>query len=216
MKLFGKEKEVVDLILRHCAKTGEVLVAANDILRRTIEGSDKPDGQDARRVRHLEEEADQMLREARELMYSGAYLPLVRADIYRLLSRVDDVANMAEQSCDVACLQNPDIPDQYHEKLLAILDLTADCFAQLSCALAQYVDRKGDTATMRQHMHRVNKLESDVDHNGREITHELFLSGIPKAEKLHIQLFLNSIISISDATEDAADALDLVAVKSIV
>lgn len=216
MKLFGKEKEVVDLIYRHCAKTGEVLAAANDVLTRAIEGKGTPEGHDARKVGNLEEEADALLREARDLMYSGAYLPQIREDIDHLLSRVDDIANKAEECCDVACLQQPLIPVEYHADLLAILDLTGSCFSELSAALAQYIDRKGDTDQMRQHLHLVSKLESQVDHNARRITRQLFQSNIAKAEMLHLQAFLNSLIRISDVTEDAGDVLNRLGVKALV
>lgn len=216
MKLFGKEKEVVDLILRHSDKTGAVLAAATDVLRRTIDGQELPQGHDAKVVGRLEEEADQLLREARDLMYSGAYLPLIRADLYRLLTRVDEVANKAEDSCDVVCLQRPAIADEYHAGLRTILDLTQNCYSRLSAALRLYVDRKGDRKQMREHLDMVSEIESEVDHHARDITRRLFQSSIPRADKLHLQVLLDAISGISDAAEDAADALNLLGVKAIV
>ena len=89
MILFKKEKEVIELIIKH-------LDLAVDSLKTGIQTIDcylKDDIGDAKRlareVRSLESDADIVRYNLRDKLYSGAYLPLLREDIYKLIESID-------------------------------------------------------------------------------------------------------------------------------
>lgn len=214
--MFKKEKQVVELIVSHADKTAECVEIVVSVLKACLPGGDGSAAVDAGAVGELERDADGLLREIREVMYSGAYLPLIRGDIYRLMSKIDDVANKAEECCDLCYLQKPIVGEEYQRELVAIMDLTIDCYSELREALRSYFDPKGELDQQRTHLHNVGKLETAIDTKARQLTEQIFASAAPLAEKLHLQMFLASIIRISDVTEDAADELDLLSVMSIV
>jgi uncharacterized protein Yka (UPF0111/DUF47 family) len=103
MLIFKKEKRVIGLIMEHIEKTAECVHATTDNIRVYLNGDHSEDSDaagrvSATRVNSLEAEADALLREIRDLLYSGAYLPQIRGDLYRLMSSVDMVTNTAEDS----------------------------------------------------------------------------------------------------------------------
>ena len=63
---------------------------------------------------------------------------------------------------------------------------------------------------------RVSEFESRIDKSEREMTARIFKTNMDKGEKLHLRRCLRKITAISDATEDAADQLQWVSVKSII
>ncbi|MCK5721331.1 MAG: DUF47 family protein, partial [Gammaproteobacteria bacterium] len=89
MALFKKEKAVDELILKHldmvedCVKTsrkaGEFYLQ-DDISQAKVH---------ARSSQSLESQADLIRHDIRDKLYSGAYLPLLREDIYKLVESID-------------------------------------------------------------------------------------------------------------------------------
>jgi predicted phosphate transport protein (TIGR00153 family) len=216
MLIFKKEKAVIELIFRHIDKTAECVRATIDSLRAYIADNDSDSRAAVRLVNSIESEADALLRDIRDMLYSGAYLPQIRGDIYRLMSAIDDVSNKAENCFDHFHYQFPEIPDEYVADIDAILDLTLECFSALQKGLKAFFGPKDKLEKVRKHGMRVSEFESRIDELERELTARIFKTTMDKGEKLHLQRCLRTIAAISDATEDAADQLQWVSVKSII
>jgi predicted phosphate transport protein (TIGR00153 family) len=216
MQIFKKEKAVVELILQHIKTTRECIQAAIDSVNAYVAGEVTESKASLGEVNRLESEADDLLRDIREVLYSGAYLPQMRGDIYGLMSRIDKVTNKAEDCFDHFYYQSPVIPKEFQTEIDAILELTRECFVACEKALNAYFGPKDKLNKVRKHGRRVSELESRIDEIERETTARIFRSSLDKAEKLHLSSSLRKITSISDATEDATDRLQWVSVKSIV
>jgi predicted phosphate transport protein (TIGR00153 family) len=216
MKVLKKEKKVVELALDHLAKTGEALQLMIDAMRAYVVGDvDKLD-EVTNIVDELESEADDALREIRDLLYSGAFLPTIRGDLFRLLSEVDKIANCVESSLDFVDQQRPSSVEEYRTDFKSILDLTGDCFHALRHALEAYFDPKVDIDELRTHASAVSQIESTIDGVQCSLTSAIFQSDLPLPEKLHLAQLLGLIVSVSDQAENAADELELLSLKSII
>ncbi len=216
MLIFKKEKAVTELIFRHIDKSAECVQATIDSLRAYIADNDSDSTEAARLINRLESEADALLREIRDMLYSGAYLPQIRGDIYRLMSSIDRVNNKAEDCFDHFQNQFPVIPDEYAAEFDTILDLTSECFSVLQKGLKAFFGPKDKIEKVRKHGKHVSEFESRIDALEREVTIRIFKTTMDKGEKLHLRSSLGRITAISDATEDAADQLQWVSVKSII
>ena len=216
MLIFKKEKAVIELIFRHIDKSAECVQATIDSLRAYLADNNSDSTAAVRLVNSLESEADTLLREIRDMLYSGAYLPQIRGDIYRLMSAIDGVSNKAEDCFDHFHYQFPEIPDEYVTDIDTILDLTLECFSTLQKGLKAYFGPKDKLEKVRKHGMRVSEFESRIDVLERELTARIFKTAMDKGEKLHLRRCLRKIVAISDATEDAADQLQWVSVKSII
>lgn len=216
MLIFKKEKAVIELILQHIATTRDCVQSTIDSLKAYVAGEFSESRASISQVNQLESEADTLLREIRELLYSGAYLPQIRGDIYGLMSAIDKVSNKSEDCFDCFYYQSPEIPEEFEAELVAILDLTLECFASFEKALNAYFGPKDKLNKVRKHSKRVSELESRIDEIEREMTGRIFKSSMDKGEKLHLRRSLHKVVRISDATENAADRLEWVSVKSVV
>ena len=216
MLIFKKEKQVVELALTHADKTGESLAIMAASVKAFAAGDLEQLADSTAHVHRLETEADGILRDIRELLYSGAYLPTIRGDIYRLLSAVDDVTNKVEGCLDFVNYQKPASLDTYQSEIIAILDLTEGCFSELRKALRAFFKPKGTVEKLREHARDVGEIESLIDAKERALTLQIFDSALPIGEKLHLVQLLAKITQISDEIENTADGLELVSLKSII
>jgi predicted phosphate transport protein (TIGR00153 family) len=216
MLIFKKEKAVIELVLQHIDTTRNCVQATIDSLQAYIAGEFSESRASISQVNQLESEADTLLREIRDMLYSGAYLPQIRGDIYGLMSTIDDVSNKAEDCFDYFHYQTPNIPEEFKPEMAKILELTLECFLSFEKALRAYFGPKDKLDKVRKHSKRVSEMESRIDEIEREMTVRIFKSSMDKGDKLHLSGCLHVVARISDATEDAADRLEWVSVKSII
>lgn len=216
MAIFKKEKAVTELIIKHldmvenCVnaslKAGEYYLQA-DISQAKIHARDS---------RGLESEADLIRHDIRDKLYSGAYLPHLREDIYKLVESIDKVANAAEACCDFILNQRPAVPKETESDFLAVTRMSLGIIVSLKLAVLCYLKGDCKIETVRDHTREIGFQESRVDKLEWDLTKEIFISEIDFAHKLHLKLCLDSIVEVSDRAEDAGDQLELATLKSMV
>jgi len=109
--IFRKEKEVIELIKKHINTAEECLGTVMEAVETYLKG-DIPEAKSlALKVDEIETQADFIRYKIRDKLYSGAYLPMVREDIYNLIEGIDRVCNAAEACCDFFLDQRPEIPE---------------------------------------------------------------------------------------------------------
>jgi predicted phosphate transport protein (TIGR00153 family) len=216
MLIFKKEKETRKLVLSHVATTQECIMEARSVLEDYIAGDVEAAIARAKRVIEIESEADQLKRQTRELLYSGAFLPQIRSDIYRLIEAVDSVAGQAESVSNLLAQQKPEIPEEFESEFLEIFSLCVTCFNELRKALKDYFKPKGMLEELNQHVARVSELETAVDVREAEMTRRIFETSMEHSKKLHLRELLRKIADIADKAEDASDELEFAALKSVV
>jgi len=215
MFLFKKEKEVVELIMKHldmvedCAKAS--LKAGEFYLQDDI-GQAKIH---SRKSRSLESEADLIRHDIRDKLYSGAYLPLLREDVYKLVESIDKVANAAEACCDFFLNQRPAVPKEMGSSFLAVTRESLGIIVSLKLAVLCYLKGDCKIETVRDHTREIGLQESRVDKLEWDLTKEIFISELDFAHRLHLKLCLDSIVEVSDRAEDAGDQLELATLKSL-
>ena len=213
---FKKEKEVIELILKHLELVEDSL--KNGI--RTIEfylddniGEAKILG---RKVRSEESEADIVRYKTRDKLYSGAYLPLLREDIYKLIESIDKVANAGEACCDFFLNQRPLIPAELRPAFVEVVRESLGIIDNLKLAVLCYFKGECKIEIVREHTKEIGMQESRVDKFEWDLTKAILTSPMDLAHKLHLRLCLESVVEVSDRAEDAGDQLELATLKSMV
>jgi predicted phosphate transport protein (TIGR00153 family) len=169
-----------------------------------------------REVRDMESEADLIRRDIGDKLYSGAYLPLLREDIYRLVDRIDRVANAGETCCRFFLNQRPVIPEELKADFLTVSQESLGTIVSLRLAVQCFFKGECRIDVVREHTREVANEESDVDKLEWDLTKAIFTSTLDHSQKIHLKLCLDSIAEVSDRAEDAADQLELAALKSMV
>lgn len=215
MLIFKKEKAARKLALEHFAKTHDCLRISFAVLEQFMAGDIELAKQSAKEVIKLESEADTLKHELRDVLFSGAFLPNIRSDVYRLVDSVDKVADMGETSSHFVVYQRPAIPDYFHSDMKEICKLCLSCYEELREGLKCFFKPKGEIELLRDHASNVGDLETEVDNLQADFTRKIFESSMGMGEKIHLCQLLKYVTRIADRAEDAADELQFAAMKSV-
>ncbi len=213
--LFKKEKEVIDLIEQHVDKMEACLETAMDTLQAYLEDDIARAKTLARQTDALESEADMIRHQVRDRLYSGAYMPVLREDIYKLVESLDRVANAAEKCCDTFLNQRPEVPSELKPHFLKIVRASLGIGAPLKHAVLCYLQGICPVEVSRQHAREVGMAESKVDSLEWDLTKLIFSSELSYGHKVHLRRCLDNIASVSDRAENSADQLELVSLKTM-
>ena len=215
MLLFKKEKQVIEYILKHLDLVEDSLKTGIKTIDNYLAGNISEAKVLARRVRNLESEADVVRYETRDKLYSGAYLPLLREDIYKLIESIDKVANAGEACCDFFLNQRPVIPEEMKPHFLAVVRESLGIIDNLKLAVLCYFKGECKIETVRDHTKEIGLQESRVDKLEWDLTKVILTSSMELAHQLHLRLCLESIVEVSDRAEDAGDQLELATIKEM-
>lgn len=214
--LFKKEKKVIELILKHLDMTEETVKDSLKAIQYYIDGNISEAKVWGRKTRSNESEADIIRYEIRDKLYRGAYLPLLREDVYKLVESIDKVGNAAEACSDFFLNQRPLIADELKPYFLDIGKESLGIIGSLKLAVMCYLKGDCKIETVRDHTREIGIQESRVDKHEWDLTKEIFNSELDFAHQSHLKLCLDSIVEVSDRAEDAGDQLELATLKSMV
>ena len=216
MILFKKEKEVIELIEKHANKVEECVTTSFRTLQAYLNGDIANAKKLARQVDNLESQADLIRHQVRDRLYGGAYMPLLREDVYKLVESVDTVANAAEKSCDAFLNQRPVIPELLKQDFLTIITVSTSVIEPLKEALLCYLKGLCPMEVARQHSKDVGLIESKVDSLDWDLTKKIFSSDLAYSHKLHLKICVEHVAGLTDKAESAADYLEIVALKAMI
>jgi predicted phosphate transport protein (TIGR00153 family) len=217
MVLFKKEKQVVEFILKHLDMVEECMLNAIKTIEFYLEDNISEAKVWARKTRSIESEADLIRYGIRDKLYSGAYLPLLREDVYKLIESVDKVGNAGEACSDFFLNQRPKIPEEMKPHFLAVARDSLGIIEPLKMAVLCYFQGECKIEVVREHTKNIGMQESRVDKLEWDLTKEIFTStSLDFAHQLHLKLCLDAISEVSDRAEDAGDQLELATLKSMV
>ena len=216
MILFKKEKEVLKLIEKHADKVDECMSTTLSTLQAYLKNDIVNAKKLARQVDNLESQADLIRHQIRDRLYMGAYMPILREDVYKLVEGLDMVANVAEKCCDTFLNQRPVIPDLFQKDFLTIIIASTGVIKPLKHALLCYLKGLCPMEVSRQHAKDVGMVESNVDSMDWDLTKKIFLSDLRHSHKLHLKICVEHIVDLTDKAEYAADYLELVALKTMI
>jgi predicted phosphate transport protein (TIGR00153 family) len=210
--LFKKEKVINELILRHVESVCRCIQLALETVREYLNDNLNESKSLALKVDKSETETDNILRDIMSRLYSGAYLPSLRSDIFHLIQYLDSVANAAEACCDFFLDQRPGIPEDMKPRFLSIMEKSIASCAPLGESVSSFFKNE-DIETIREKAGEVGILESAVDKEEWDITRDIFKTDLDYGHKIHLKQCLESIVTISDRAEDTSDQLQLIIIK---
>jgi predicted phosphate transport protein (TIGR00153 family) len=215
------ERDVRAMLNEHVDMVRAVLQKALDTIERYL--NDNLDGAkaSARKVDDLESQADKVLRRIIVCLQGGAFLPIMRKDIFQLVSAVDEVANAAEKFCDFCLSQRPEIPEAFRGAFVDITRANVEMFPDLKEAtetlrLGQFGWVGDDVSPFKKLAEKIGIQESDIDDQEWKLTREIFNSDLPLDNKMHIQALLTGITKISDLIEDVADRIQILITREAI
>lgn len=216
MLIFKKEKRVAKLIQSHVDKIDECLRKSIEVMIHYLDGNQFEAENSNRTVNDLETEADTIRYEILDKLYAGAFLPMIREDIVKLVVNMDGIANAVERCSDFFVTQKPEIPEDQKPRWNELVHASWKTFDPLRDAMRLYFKPKGKVDEVRSLAKQVGMQESVVDQIEASLTTKIFSSSLDLSRKMHLQQGLYCIVLISDRAEDCTDQLELTCLKSVV
>jgi uncharacterized protein len=213
---FKKEKKVIELILKHLDLAVDSLMSGIQTIEYYLEDDIANAKRLGREVRSIESDADLVRYDLRDKLYSGAYLPLLREDIYKLIESIDKVANAGEACCDFFLNQRPKIPATLKPAFIEVVNESLGIVDALKLAVLCYFKGECKIETVRAHTKEVGLQESRVDKLEWDLTKTIFTSDLEFSRQMHLKLCLDRIAEVADRAEDAGDQLELATLKSMI
>ncbi|MDI7258897.1 MAG: DUF47 family protein [Thermodesulfobacteriota bacterium] len=215
MGFFGKtkEEEVKRMILQHLNKVQECLEQTQKMMIHYMKGQIEEAKSDALRTDHLETEADHIRRSIVDSLYKGAFMPIFRVEIHNFIEKVDLIADNAEVCSDFFLGQRPDIPEEFKERFLKVIQDTLPMFLCLKEATENFF-AQGDHEFIRKKVTEIGISESAIDDKEWKLTRDIYTSNLHLAQKNHLKRSLETVTSMSDQIEDTSDWLEVLLISS--
>lgn len=160
----------------------------------------------------LETDADKNRRKVENILYTQSLMPQLRGDIMRLLEVLDDIIDLAKENLYQFDVEIPKIPAELNADLIKLTELSCSAISAVIPAARAYFR---NPEAVKEKINRVYLYEKEADKLADTIKRRVFQElNIEKlSEKFHLRYFTLHIESLSDAAEDCADMLSIMAIK---
>lgn len=210
MMLWGKQKKIEALVIKHLNKVVETLDNFQDSLYSYLDGDIDQADRLALATHKAESRADDIRREVEAELLGGALLAPSRRNILEIIERVDGLANAGEAALDYIMLQHIQIPNEIKEQLHGIGEKTGEISREVKQAMQMMFD---DIGQVTEHTKAIEIKEGEIDRLERDAIKIVFEMDIDLAEKLQLRGMIEQLVEISDRAEDLSDRIDIVVVE---
>jgi predicted phosphate transport protein (TIGR00153 family) len=156
------------------------------------------------RIEELEHAADRITRDTVELLHTTFVTPLDRDDIHRLISRMDDVLDLIQDTAEALNLY--DI-QQITSEACDLAELLKECCVRMQGA-ARLLSSSAAHATAVRLCNEIDGLESQADRVLRAAISKLFREERDVRQLLKLEAIYQLLESATDRCEDVANVIE--------
>ncbi len=197
-KFFDLFNEHAELIIQGSRELAALMASGDDMERR------------AHNVESLEKRGDKITRNAIELLHKTFITPIDRDDIHQLISEMDDILDLIEDSAQLIFLYNVQVLPPEAKKLA---DICVDCCEKVKSAvgLLSSMDNADAILTICQ---EIDRLESEADHVMRAAIGRLFRDEPDVRELIKLRTVYEHLETVTDRCEDVANIIQSIVLEN--
>lgn len=202
-KLMPREHRFFELFDRHAAQ----VVAASTVLSELLRGFNREEDRRAERIARileLEHNADKVTHETVALLHRTFVTPLDREDIHRLISRMDDVLDLIQDTAE--SFQLYDVRNLTPEAC-ELADLVHECCLDMQQAVT-LLSNLGHAAQILKLCNEIDRLESQADRVMRTALSKLFREESDVRQLIKLETVYQLLESATDRCEDVANIIE--------
>ncbi len=156
-------------------------------------------------IKAVEHRADDITHRAFARLHTQFITPFDRAEIHRLLSRIDDVLDLADAAAERLGLYDIEQVLPEARELASVLVAQAEKMAEVVRGLRTY---RKDSATVLGGCREINALENQADSLTRRTMAKLFRRGSDPLTVVKWKEIIDLIESATDRAEDVANVIE--------
>jgi uncharacterized protein len=208
-RLMPRERRFFDLFDQHAA----LIVAASAVLCELLEGfireEHEREGRIAR-ILELEHAADRVTRETVSLLHRTFVTPLDREDIHQLISRMDDVLDLIQDTAE--SFQLYDVRHLTPEAC-ELARLVHECCLRMQRAV-HLLSNMAESAQILQLCNEIDGLESSADRVMRTALSKLFREEGDVRQLIKLDTVYQLLETATDRCEDVANIIEGVVLEN--
>ena len=161
-------------------------------------------------IESIEKRADKITRTTIELLHKTFITPIDRDDIHQLISKMDDILDLIEDSAQLMFLY--DVRDPTPEaKKLADICVTCCEKVKVAVALLSSMDNAAEIMTI---CNDIDRLESEADHVMRGAIARLFREEPDVRELIKLRTIYEHLETVTDRCEDVANIIQGIVIEN--
>lgn len=198
-RLFPRETPFFDLFERHAAR----IVAAAKAFQSLAEHGDEFEKR-AREIKQIESEADSITHQCVEALHRTPRTPFGRDEVYRLVTRMDDIVDGIEAAAERFVLYDLNRTTPECRELASVLVRSAE---QIAAALGGMRYVRGDRGVLERCI-EINRLENEGDTILRTALGKLFRTEKDPITLIKWKEIYELLEQATDRCEDVANIIE--------
>lgn len=166
--------------------------------------------QTSKKIKTIEHDSDKLRRDIESRLYEQNLIPDMRGNILQLVENLDKVINLFDEVAHKFYIEQPDIPEVYHEQLRKLVRQVSECAENMAISSRAFFR---DLVTVRDYSKKVYFLEHESDKTSARLREEIYDSDMELAHKNQLNTFIEEVADIADLAEDCIDSLLIFAIK---
>ncbi len=205
-----------DLLIENIDKYFDTIDSAllifKDGVRNFLYTSSEAFGNNLQSMAQLETEANHLRRSIENALYTQTALVRSRGDIMRLLEKLGHIVNLLSDSLLQFEIENPFIPSELNNEFIKLTEFaTLAVESALPAAKAYFREPEVITDKISRVYFYKKETKKYAQSIKRKVFHEMMT--LKLSEKFHLRYFALHIENLSDAAEEVADQLSVMAIK---
>jgi predicted phosphate transport protein (TIGR00153 family) len=197
--------EFFEFFERHAAKTLE----AAQMLHAMLENPTPDAERQAAAIKSIEHEGDQITHRTMEMLHQTFITPIDRAEIHRLISRLDDILDLVDSTAERIWLYQL---LEVQPEALSLANVLIHAVTEVRKAMTQLRNLKDRSAILRTCM-EINRYENEGDQLIRKAVARLFREERDAIRVLKWKEIYDYLEDAVDRCEDVANVLEGVALE---
>jgi len=207
-RLMPREGRFFSLFDSHAKLIVEGALALEDVLRNYEIKKDREAG--IKTIEDAEHGADRITHETVQLLHTTFVTPFDRDDIHRLISRMDDVLDLIQDTGESLVLY--DI-QKVTPEATQLAELLRRCAERVQSAVGLMASM-ADAPAILKICQEIDRLESDADKVMRSAISELFRNESDVRQVIKLKAVYESLESATDKCQDVANVIESVVLEN--
>lgn len=207
-----KTDELIENIDNYFNSIDSALLVFKDGVRNFLYSSQDAFGGNLQNMSQLETEATMLRRSIENALYTQTALVRSRGDIMRLLEKLGHIVNILNDSLLQFEIENPFIPSELNQEFIKLTEFaTLAVESTLPAAKAYFREPEAISDKISRVYFYKKETKKYAQAIKRRVFHEMMT--LKLSEKFHLRYFALHIENLSDAAEEVADQLSVMAIK---
>jgi uncharacterized protein len=207
-RLMPREGRFFSLFDNHAKLIVDGAHALVDVLRDYEVAKDRAAG--IKLIEDAEHAADRITHETVQLLHTTFITPFDREDIHRLISRMDDVLDLIQDTAETLVLY--DI-QKVTPEATQLAELVLRCAERVQAAVKLLVSM-ADAKAMLEICQEIDKLESEADKVMRGAVSQLFRNETDTRQLIKLKAVYEALESATDKCQDVANVIESVVLEN--